>query len=112
MYYPMRSIRTRKYRYILNLAHQLPFPFASDLWGSSTWQEVLRRHDTMYGSRSVDALIHRPRHELYDLESDPQEVVNLADSPDHAKVLAGLQARLREWQTQTQDPWIIKYEHE
>src|SRR5262249_33686681 len=31
MYYPMRMVRTRTYKLILNLAHQLPFPFASDI---------------------------------------------------------------------------------
>jgi hypothetical protein len=32
MYYPMRVIETRKHKLILNIAHQLPYPFASDLW--------------------------------------------------------------------------------
>jgi N-sulfoglucosamine sulfohydrolase len=112
MYYPMRSIRTRKHRYILNIAHELPYPFASDLFDSPTWQGVLARHDRQYGRRTVDAYIHRPRHELYDLESDPHEVVNLADRPDHAKLLGDLQEKVRVWQKQTGDPWFIKYQHE
>jgi N-sulfoglucosamine sulfohydrolase len=112
MYYPMRSIRTRKFHYILNLADPLPFPFASDLFDSPTWQEVLRRKDTQYGSRTVDAYIHRPRHELYDLSADPQEVVNVANRPEYADVLHDLQAKVRDWQKKTNDPWLIKYEHE
>ena len=112
MYYPMRVVRTRKYKYILNLAHQLPYPFASDLWGSSTWQGVLKRGDRMYGPRTVEAYIHRPRHELYDLEKDPWESKNLAGDPQYAEVLAELQAKLRQWQKQTGDPWIIKYQHD
>src|SRR5262249_61908982 len=28
MYYPMRMLRTREYKYILNLAHKLDYPFA------------------------------------------------------------------------------------
>jgi len=112
MYYPMRSIRTRKFHYILNLAHHLPYPFASDLFDSPTWQGVLKRQDTKYGSRTVEAYIHRPREELYDLESDPQEVVNVADHPEHAKVLAEMREKLAAWQKKTNDPWLIKYEHE
>ncbi|GMV98607.1 MAG: sulfatase [Phycisphaerae bacterium] len=112
MYYPMRAIRTRRYKYILNLAHGLPYPFASDLYGSLTWQGILRRKDTMMGGRAVQAFLHRPRHELYDLETDPQERVNLADRPEHAKTLAELQARLRAWQEKTRDPWVVKYTHE
>src|SRR5205807_8287637 len=112
MYYPMRSIRTRTHRYILNLAHQLPYPFASDLFDSPTWQGALARRDTQYGSRAVQAYIHRPRQELYDLEADPQEIVNLAGRPQYARLLADLQERLKTWQTKTNDPWVIKYAHE
>ena len=112
MYYPMRMIRTRRYKYILNLAHPLPFPFASDLHASATWQGVLQRDAEMVGSRTVEAYIHRPRHELYDLESDPHEVINLADKPDHADTLERLQERLRAWQERTKDPWVVKYRYE
>ncbi len=112
MYYPMRAIRTRKFRYILNIAHELPYPFASDLFDSPTWQGVLARKDAQYGSRTVAAYVQRPRHELYDLEADPQEIVNLAGRPESAKTLTELQQKVRAWQKQTGDPWLIKYDHE
>jgi N-sulfoglucosamine sulfohydrolase len=112
MYYPMRSLRTRKYRIILNLAHQLPYPFASDLWESATWQQLLVRGDKFLGSRLVEAYLHRPRIELYDLDEDPREVANRAQDPRYANVLGELSARLRAWQEATGDPWVIKYEHE
>lgn len=112
MYYPMRVIRTERYKCVLNLAHPLPFPFASDLFGSPTWQGVLKRNDTEYGNRSVAAYVNRPRIELYDLEADPHELVNLAERSEHAELLADLTSRIRAWQEKTRDPWAIKYEHE
>jgi N-sulfoglucosamine sulfohydrolase len=112
MYYPMRSVRTRKFHYILNLAHPLPYPFASDLFDSPTWQSVLKRNDTQYGSRTVEAYIHRPREELYDLAADPEETVNVASRPEHKKDLLELREKVAAWQKQTGDPWLIKYEHE
>lgn len=112
MYYPMRMIRTRDHKYILNLAHPLEFPFASDLWNSPTWQGVLRRGDANYGRRTVAALRHRPREELYDLCADPDETRNVADDPAYAKVLEELRRQLRDWQEKTRDPWTIKYRHE
>lgn len=112
MYYPMRVIRTERYKYILNLAHQLPYPFASDLHAASTWQGVLRRGDKMYGPRTVEAYLHRPRHELYDLKSDPWESNNLAADSAHAKILAQLQQKLKTWQEETKDPWVVKYRYE
>lgn len=97
---------------MLNLAHQLPFPFASDLYASPTWQGVLKRQDSYYGSRTVDADLHRARHELYDIKNDPQEIENLAKNPDHAKALKELQAKLKRFQEQTKDPWRVKYRYE
>ncbi len=111
-YYPMRAVRADRYKYILNLAHGLPYPFASDLYASPTWQGVLRRGDKMYGGRTVEAFIHRPRHELYDLKADPWETKNLADDPAHAEILAELKAKLKNWQKKTKDPWIVKYRYE
>lgn len=112
MYYPMRMVRTKNHKYILNLAHQLPFPFASDIYNSATWQGVLKRDDSMLGKRSVAALIQRPREELYDLTVDPHELNNLAGEKKHAEQLSTLRARLRAWQELTKDPWLVKYQHE
>jgi len=112
MYYPMRAVRTRRYKYILNLAHQLDYPFASDLYGSPTWQGILRRGDTMMGVRSVDAYIHRPKEELYDLENDPNEIDNAAGNARYAGVLDDLRKRLRRFQEETDDPWTVKYRYE
>jgi N-sulfoglucosamine sulfohydrolase len=112
MYYPMRCIVRGRYKYILNLAHGLPYPFASDLYASPTWQATLQRNEKYYGLRSVEAYIHRPRHELYDLQTDPDELHNLAESAEHAQKLAELQKKLKAWQKRTSDPWITKYEYE
>jgi N-sulfoglucosamine sulfohydrolase len=112
MYYPMRAIRTRTRKYIRNLAHRLDFPSAQDLYDAPTWQDMLKRGDTMLGKRSLEQYVHRPAEELYDLRTDPNELKNLAADPVHAKTLAGLRTRLREWQERTSDPWTIKYRHE
>jgi N-sulfoglucosamine sulfohydrolase len=112
MYYPMRTVRTRDYKLIWNIAHALPFPFASDLYYSISWQAALERDLEMYGQRSVDAFINRPEFELYDLNADPDEVNNLAENPKYATILAELTARLRTFQEETGDPWVVKWEYE
>lgn len=112
MYYPMRAVRTRKFKLIWNIAYPLSVPFASDLWGSDTWQGVLERGDTTYGKRSLDAFLHHPAYELYDLESDPDELRNLAADPAHRATLEAMQARLERFQKSTRDPWIVKRTHE
>ncbi len=113
MYYPMRVIRTDRYKLILNLAHQLPYPFASDLYSSSTWQGVLKGgNDSLYGKRRIADYLYRPRYELYDLQTDPDEIHNLATDPNHRALFDELSEKLKAFQKRTRDPWIVKYEYE
>ena len=112
MYYPMRMVRTRTHKYILNLAHPLEYPSAADVWGSPTWQGILKRGDTMMGKRAVKTYLHRPKEELYDLAKDPNELHNVAGDPAYAKVLADLRGQLAAWRKKTNDPWLIKDLHE
>ena len=112
MYYPMRSVVTKRYKLILNVAHDLPFPFAADLWSSATWQGFLKSGKTQYGQRSKDAYVRRPRFELYDLEKDPQERTNLAGSKAHKAVYDRLLTSLKNFQENTNDPWRVKWTHE
>ncbi|MES2696986.1 MAG: sulfatase/phosphatase domain-containing protein, partial [Verrucomicrobiota bacterium] len=112
MYYPMRVVRTRRYKLIHNLANSLTYPFALDLIQSPTWIGVQRSGSDRYGKRLIKDFLHRPPFELYDLETDPDEINNLADSPAHAKTKAELVAKLKTFQTATQDPWIHKWTYE
>ncbi|MCA9260159.1 MAG: heparan N-sulfatase, partial [Planctomycetales bacterium] len=113
MYYPMRVVRERRFKLIWNLAAPLPFPFASDLLAASTWQQQLQLGPQAdYGNRTVDAYVHRPPFELYDLENDPFEARNLADMQEHASTLKRLQTKLRDFQRSTNDPWISKWSYE
>ena len=113
MYYPMRVVHTGRFKLIWNIAHQLPYPFASDLWEAPTWQDIFRQGlEARYGQRTVEAYIHRPRFELYDLEDDPHEIHNLADAPDHRERLAELQGKLKRFQERTGDPWLLKWDYE
>jgi N-sulfoglucosamine sulfohydrolase len=113
MYYPMRTVRSGNYKLIWNIAYPLPFPFASDLYGSATWQDTLKRgEDYVYGKRSVSAYEHRPQFELYDLQKDPDEIHNLAQDAAQRDRLAELKQKLRQFQKRTNDPWILKWQHE
>ena len=113
MYYPMRVVRGRKYKLIWNIAHQLPFPFASDLWAAPTWQAQFELGlDAPYGAKTVGSYIQRPKFELYDIEADPNEGRNLADDPQYADLRDAMIAKLKAFQKRTNDPWILKWEYE
>lgn len=112
MYYPMRVLRERRYKLIFNIAHELTFPMALDLYHSFTWQDVRQTGRKLYGKRTVEAYLHRPRFELYDLQTDPDEVRNLANDPKHQAVLKRMQEKLKRFQQQTKDLWVSKWEFE
>lgn len=113
MYYPMRAVRDQQYKLIWNIAHGLPYPFASDLWAASSWQAQFQKGlDAPYGTKTVGQYIHRPAFELYDIQADPHESTNLAEDPNYAETLAEYQAKLREHQKEMDDPWIIKWDYE
>lgn len=113
MYYPMRAVRGRQYKLIWNIAHPLPYPFASDLWAAPTWQAALAKGpDFVYGKRTIASYLKRPPFELYDLAADPREVHNLAGDAKYAAILQELQAKLKSFQERTKDPWLLKWTYE
>ena len=113
MYYPMRVVLDRDYKLIWNVAHDLAYPFASDLWAASTWQAQFEQgEDTPYGTKTVGDYVHRPAFELFDLRVDPWEGNNLAEDPKYADVLASYKEKLKTFQRETDDPWILKWRYE
>lgn len=113
MYYPMRVVRDSKYKLIWNIAHPLPYPFASDLWAASSWQAQLAKgDDAPYGQMTVGRYVQRPEFELFNIAADPNESTNLAISPGHADILEMYQAKLKAAQKQYDDPWIMKWDYE
>lgn len=111
-YYPMRVVRTPRYKFIWNIAWKLDYSFASDLWAAASWQGARRDGLETFGARTVDAYIHRPRFELYDLQSDPNEIANLAEDPSYADMVEGFVAKLKRFQQDTKDPWLHKWTYE
>jgi N-sulfoglucosamine sulfohydrolase len=105
-YYPMRALRTREYKYIVNLAAPLEFPIAGDIASSPTWRAIAARPGVGLGARSLQAFLHRPPEELYDLRNDPAEVHNLAGDPAHRAVLERMRAELTKFRADTHDPWL------
>ncbi|KAI5459035.1 alkaline-phosphatase-like protein [Mariannaea sp. PMI_226] len=108
-YYPTRYLRTTRYKYHRNVAWKLDFPFSTDLYASLSW-EGMRNVDgpVTIGSRPLSNYVRRPAEELYDMEKDPKEVVNLAADPAYRELLLGFRREMEEWQRQTRDPWLYR----
>lgn len=54
----------------------------------------------------VQSFLHPPEFELYDLENDPHEWKNLADSSEHASIKSSLLGAMREFQNEISDPFV------
>ena len=120
--YPMRAIRTQDYLYIKN--------FQPDAWPAGT---PFYKDATLYPAYYADvdggptrtyminykgeneehhnlfnlAFAKRPKEELYDLNIDPDQLVNVAEEEDFTKVKKELEGKLMEELKKTKDPRAV-----
>lgn len=106
LFYPMRSVRDHRYKLIVNYLPNQPFP-STTVDGDPAWKEAQQRKFAGTPVQQVfNRYVHRPLLELYDLDNDPEEFINLADDPDYQTVINRLRKALIQWQEQTHDPLI------
>ena len=94
-YQPMRSVRTRRYKYIRNFGSHRPVPANID--DGLTKTLLLERG-------LLDQQIAKEM--LFDLDLDPMERVNLAEDPVYRDVRDDLARRLSRWMEETDDPLL------
>ncbi len=101
--YPMRAVRDARYKLIRNLAPENTYSIGGIHKGEpiTSWQADAASDPAL--AARVDWLFHRPAVELYDLDSDPFEMKNLAGTPELADVESRLGAQLDAWMTQQGD---------
>ena len=109
MYYPMRTIRDRRYKLIWNVDWRSEYPLPIDTLRRATWTATVRRGDPTIGPRSVKKFLFRDQVELYDLQEDPDEIFNLADDPDHQSIRRELSTKLNTWLETTDDQWLVRH---
>ncbi|XP_043505963.1 N-sulphoglucosamine sulphohydrolase [Polistes fuscatus] len=113
MYYPMRVVRTKRYKLIHNLNYKMPFPIDQDLYLSPTFQDVLNRtskKQPLPWYKTLKSYYQRPEWELYDLKYDPEERNNVFFKSSMKSIVINLQKQLLDWQKATNDPWVC-YPH-
>ncbi len=96
IYDPIRSVRTRKYKYIHNFEkseylYQMPLDIERGLSGQVLKEKI--KHE-------------RVEEELYDLEKDPNEANNLVNNPSYENILFELRQKLLDWMKETNDPLL------
>ncbi len=99
----IRTVRDARYRYIRNLTPERPLlaPNTYKATHYPMWNllQELNAAGKLNSAQAALAAPHPPVEELYDLESDPHQIHNLApsDNPEHQRALARLRAELERW---------------
>ncbi len=106
--YPVRAVRTKRWKYIRNLRPDCYHSNHSDTlrndgagayWDS--WDAAAAKDPK--AAAIVQKYYVRPAVELYDTEEDPTEQNNQADNPEYAAQLTKMSAMLDTWMAQTGD---------
>ncbi len=106
---PMRMIRTKRYKYILNLAPEQEYHTHIDkaidhdggreYWAS--WRE--KSFNELSASAVLWRYHNRPKEELYDIVNDPGETKNLAANPHYKKTISDFREQMEAWRKSQND---------
>jgi N-sulfoglucosamine sulfohydrolase len=100
----MRAVETKRHLYIFNPWSNGQRVMATATTGTPTYRRMaeLAQTDETLSARH-DLYQHRVVEELYDVQSDPDCLVNLIDSPAQQRELARLREALEAWMVDTGD---------
>jgi len=116
----IRTVRDARYRYIRNFMPELPLlrpnGYKDTMYPMVALMKRLHAEGKLDPVQEALMAPRRPAEELYDLEADPHEIRNLADSPAHQADRARLSAVLDQWIIDTDDqgripepPGVVEY---
>jgi len=102
--HPMRAIQTKKYLYLWNPWSDGKNKFKTATTGTASYRTMQKvaKDDSAIAKR-LELFDHRVQEELYDIESDPDCLINLIDSTKHAETLGDLRAELEKKMRQSED---------
>lgn len=109
-HYPSRVIYDGRFYYIQNLMHDKTYELPADLmvekgWGNRSYQATLdakESHPIQYNLLK-QLEFGRPFEELYDIENDPGQLVNLAGQKEYSEKEEELKNALGKWRVESGD---------
>lgn len=106
-HYGIRTIRSEKFRYILNLTPEATFQnivtSGTGTGGQFYKSWITKAATDSLASHLVYKFQHRPAEELYDVVNDPLEMNNIADDTQYANIKKELKEKLLKWMEQQGD---------
>ncbi len=110
--FPRRSVRNERYKLIQNLLQDRDNPhfisYANHInvhfSGGTEFSEIEAAPENIQKAYAIWR--NPPEFELYDLDVDPNEFINLSNNPDYSEILEELKSSLSNWQKSTNDPFM------
>lgn len=103
----IRTVRDARYKYIRNFEPERPYlqpmAYAEATNPSYRRMQQLFAEGKLNAEQSKFMAPHRPEEELYDLQSDPYELHNVAADPQQKETLLRFRHRLDAWMDETHD---------
>ncbi len=104
--YPIRSVRSRTHKLIVNLQNDQLFTNACTKSPEFLSLVAAAEAGDQDARAAVDRYQRRPAVELYDVINDPLEMNNLADDPQYAETIGSLRKELESWMDSQGDKGI------
>ena len=105
-----RTVRDHRYKYHRNYFPSRPFaPWLDYMEKLATMREWRRlaAEGKLSGAGAFFMQATKPVEELYDIQADPHEQVNLADRPEHQEALKRMRAAHFDWVRRTRDLGLL-----
>jgi N-sulfoglucosamine sulfohydrolase len=103
----MRAVRTKRFKYIKNYYPDRPYmqPNKYKETEYPVWNLIkqLNAEHKLTAAQALFAAPVKPAEELYDIQTDPDELHNLARLPQHKKTLMHMRSILSRWIRETGD---------
>lgn len=110
-FFPRRSIRDARFKLIHNLRAGEVLP-GSTIDGDPALKLARESQKTPDDVRQAfERAADPPEYELYDLQADPWEFIDLSQATEHQATLERMQAALMQWREETSDPLLDPTEY-
>ena len=112
VFFKSRAVRNKQFKYIRNFNHDFSINEASTAYKKSN-HPIYHLIDILAERNQLNQIQKNlvkplPEEELYDIQNDPYEVVNLADKPAYVSQLEEMRNILSAWQDRTNDYGMLE----
>ncbi len=97
----IRAVRSKDFKYIRNFYPERPYTqfnaYKKQAYPVLTLMEIMHEKGELTPVQELFMADTKPPEELYDIQNDPEEINNLADSAEYSDELGRMQTQLNQW---------------